>query len=306
MEIITDDIHIAIPPCVATIGCFDGVHRGHQFLISQVCREATQRGLSSALITFPVHPRQVMQTNYKPQLLSCLQQKTALLQTQPADYCVMLPFTRELSMLSAYEFMKLLHERYRVKVLVIGYDHRFGHNRSEDFEDYCRYGQEMEMEIIRAQALEEDGWSISSSAIRNLLKNGNVEQANHFLGYRYYLDGIVVDGYKVGRKLGFPTANLQPSCPDKLIPEEGVYAIYAYVNGRRYAGMLNIGHRPTVKNGTDLSIEAHILNFSDNIYNRYLRIEFMHFIRPEQKFDNLEALTGQLQKDKETVSKLLP
>lgn len=306
MEIITDDIHIAIPPCVATIGCFDGVHRGHQFLISQVCREATQRGLSSALITFPVHPRQVMQTNYKPQLLSCLQQKTALLQTQPADYCVMLPFTRELSMLSAYEFMKLLHERYRVKVLVIGYDHRFGHNRSEDFEDYCRYGLEMEMEIIRAQALEEDGWSISSSAIRNLLKNGNVEQANHFLGYRYYLDGIVVDGYKVGRKLGFPTANLQPSCPDKLIPEEGVYAIYAYVNGRRYAGMLNIGHRPTVKNGTDLSIEAHILNFSDNIYNRYLRIEFMHFIRPEQKFDNLEALTGQLQKDKETVSKLLP
>lgn len=306
MEIITDDIHIAIPPCAATIGCFDGVHRGHRFLISQVCREATQRGLSSALITFPVHPRQVMQTNYKPQLLSCLQQKTALLQTQPADYCVMLPFTRELSMLSAYEFMKLLHERYRVKVLVIGYDHRFGHNRSEDFEDYCRYGLELGMEIIRTQALEEDGWSISSSAIRNLLKNGNVEQANHFLGYRYYLDGIVVDGYKVGRKLGFPTANLQPSCPDKLIPEEGVYAIYAYVNGRRYAGMLNIGHRPTVKNGTDLSIEAHILNFSDNIYNRYLRIEFMHFIRPEQKFDNLEALTGQLQKDKETVSRLLP
>lgn len=306
MEIITDDIQIAIPPCAATIGCFDGVHRGHRYLIGQVCQEAAQRGLSSVLITFPVHPRQVMQSDYRPQLLSCLQQKTDLLQQQPADYCIMLPFTHELSMLSAYEFMRLLRDRYQVKVLVIGYDHRFGHNRSEGFEDYCRYGRELGMEIVHAQALVEDELSISSSTIRNLLKQGDVERANHFLGYRYYLDGVVVDGYKVGRTLGFPTANLQPSCPDKLIPAEGVYAVYAYVKGRRYAGMLNIGHRPTVDNGDDLSIEAHILDFSDNIYNRYLRIEFMHFIRPEQKFGNLEALRAQLRNDRETVARLLP
>lgn len=305
MEIITDDIQIAIPPCAATIGCFDGVHRGHRYLIGQVCQEAAQRGLSSVLITFPVHPRQVMQSDYRPQLLSCLQQKTDLLQQQPADYCIMLPFTRELSMLSAYEFMRLLRDRYQVKVLVIGYDHRFGHNRSEGFEDYCRYGRELGMEIVHARALVEDELSISSSTIRNLLKQGDVERANHFLGYRYYLDGVVVDGYKVGRTLGFPTANLQPSCPDKLIPAEGVYAVYAYVKGRRYAGMLNIGHRPTVNNGDDLSIEAHILDFSDNIYNRYLRIEFMHFIRPEQKFGNLEALRAQLRNDRETVARLL-
>lgn len=305
MEIITDDIQIAIPPCAATIGCFDGVHRGHRYLIGQVCQEAAQRGLSSVLITFPVHPRQVMQSDYRPQLLSCLQQKTDLLQQQPADYCIMLPFTRELSMLSAYEFMQLLRDRYQVKVLVIGYDHRFGHNRSEGFEDYCRYGRELGMEIVHARALVEDELSISSSTIRNLLKQGEVERANHFLGYRYYLDGVVVDGYKVGRTLGFPTANLQPSCPDKLIPAEGVYAVYAYVKGRRYAGMLNIGHRPTVDNGNDLSIEAHILDFSDNIYNRYLRIEFMHFIRPEQKFGNLEALRAQLRNDRETVARLL-
>lgn len=306
MEIITGDIQIAIPPCAATIGCFDGVHRGHRYLIGQVCQEAAQRGLSSVLITFPVHPRQVMQSDYRPQLLSCLQQKTDLLQQQPADYCIMLPFTRELSMLSAYEFMRLLRDRYQVKVLVIGYDHRFGHNRSEGFEDYCRYGRELGMEIVHARALVEDELSISSSTIRNLLKLGEVERANHFLGYRYYLDGVVVDGYKVGRTLGFPTANLQPSCPDKLIPAEGVYAVYAYVKGRRYAGMLNIGHRPTVDNGDDLSIEAHILDFSDNIYNRYLRIEFMHFIRPEQKFGNLEALRAQLRNDRETVARLLP
>lgn len=306
MEIITDDIQIAIPPCAATIGCFDGVHRGHRYLIGQVCQEAAQRGLSSVLITFPVHPRQVMQSDYRPQLLSCLQQKTDLLQQQPADYCIMLPFTRELSMLSAYEFMRLLRDRYQVKVLVIGYDHRFGHNRSEGFEDYCRYGRELGMEIVHARALVEDELSISSSTIRNLLKQGEVERANHFLGYRYYLDGVVVGGYKVGRTLGFPTANLQPSCPDKLIPAEGVYAVYAYVKGRRYAGMLNIGHRPTVDNGNNLSIEAHILDFSDNIYNRYLRIEFMHFIRPEQKFGNLEALRAQLRNDRETVARLLP
>lgn len=306
MEIITDDIQIAIPPCAATIGCFDGVHRGHRYLIGQVCQEAAQRGLSSVLITFPVHPRQVMQSDYRPQLLSCLQQKTDLLQQQPADYCIMLPFTRELSMLSAYEFMRLLRDRYQVKVLVIGYDHRFGHNRSEGFEDYCRYGRELGMEIVHARALVEDELSISSSTIRNLLKQGEVERANHFLGYRYYLDGVVVGGYKVGRTLGFPTANLQPSCPDKLIPAEGVYAVYAYVKGRRYAGMLNIGHRPTVDNGNNLSIEAHILDFSDNIYNRYLRIEFMHFIRPEQKFGNLKALRVQLRNDRETVARLLP
>lgn len=306
MEIITDDIQIAIPPCAATIGCFDGVHRGHRYLIGQVCQEAAQRGLSSVLITFPVHPRQVMQSDYRPQLLSCLQQKTDLLQQQPADYCIMLPFTRELSMLSAYEFMQLLRDRYQVKVLVIGYDHRFGHNRSEGFDDYCRYGRELGMEIVHARALVEDELSISSSTIRNLLKQGEVERANHFLGYRYYLDGVVVGGYKVGRTLGFPTANLQPSCPDKLIPAEGVYAVYAYVKGRRYAGMLNIGHRPTVDNGNNLSIEAHILDFSDNIYNRYLRIEFMHFIRPEQKFGNLEALRAQLRNDRETVARLLP
>ena len=131
--------------------------------------------------------------------------------------------------------MELLHARFNVQALVIGYDHRFGHNRSEGFEDYCCYGKELGMEVIHAQALEEDGLSISSSLIRNLLKEGDVVRANRYLGYRYYLDGQVVSGYQVGRKLGFPTANLQPSCPDKLVPKEGVYAVYAYVEGKRYA-----------------------------------------------------------------------
>lgn len=305
MKIITDEISQPLPPCVATIGCFDGLHRGHRYLIEQVCEEALRRNLPSALITFPVHPRQVMQSYYRPQWLTCLPQKTALIQQTEADYCIMLPFTKELSMLSAREFMKLLREHFNVCVLVIGYDHRFGHNRSEGFEDYCRYGTELDIKVVRAEALIEKGISISSSVIRHALKEGDVIHANRYLGYRYYLDGTVVGGYKVGRKLGFPTANLLPSCPDKLIPREGVYAVYAYIDEVRYAGMLNIGHRPTVDNGSNLSIEVHILNFSGDIYNHHMRIEFIEFIRQEQKFDSLEKLIAQLNTDRETVSRLL-
>lgn len=305
MKIITDEIKQTLLPCVATIGCFDGLHRGHRFLIKQVCKEARQRNFHSALITFPVHPRQVMQSSYRPQWLTCLPQKAALIQQTEADYCIMLPFTKELSLLSAREFMQLLRERFNVRVLVIGYDHRFGHNRCEGFDDYCQYGKELGIEVIRAQALIEDGVSISSSVIRKVLKDGDIQHANHYLGYHYYLDGTVVDGYKVGRKLGFPTANLLPSCPDKLIPKEGVYAVYAYIDEVRYAGMLNIGHRPTVDNGSNLSIEVHILNFSGDIYNHHMRIEFIEFIRQEQKFDSLEKLIAQLNTDRETVSRLL-
>ena len=305
MKIITDEIKQTLLPCVATIGCFDGLHRGHRFLIKQVCKEARQRNFHSALITFPVHPRQVMQSSYRPQWLTCLPQKTALIQQTEADYCIMLPFTKGLSLLSAREFMQLLRERFNVRVLVIGYDHRFGHNRCEGFDDYCQYGKELGIEVIRAQALIEDGVSISSSVIRKVLKDGDIQHANHYLGYHYYLDGTVVDGYKVGRKLGFPTANLLPSCPDKLIPKEGVYAVYAYIDEVRYAGMLNIGHRPTVDNGSNLSIEVHILNFSGDIYNHHMRIEFIEFIRQEQKFDSLEKLIAQLNTDRETVSRLL-
>lgn len=306
MQIITDDISTqSFPPCAATIGCFDGVHRGHQYLLEQIETIARQEGLSTALITFPVHPRQVMQSDYQPQLLSCLPQKTSLIQQLHGDYCIMLPFTRELSRLTAREFMQFLNQKYNVRTLVIGYDHRFGHNRSEGFEDYCRYGEELGMKVVQAHALTDEGISISSSVIRNLLKEGNIPQANHYLGYSYYLDGTIVDGYKVGRKLGFPTANLLPSCPDKLIPAEGVYAVYAYIEGQRYKGMLNIGHRPTVHNGTDLSIEVHILDFSDDIYHKQMRIEFIHFVRREKSFPNLNALIEQLTQDKKTVSDLL-
>lgn len=306
MKIITDTLHVpSFPSLVATIGCFDGMHRGHNYLINQVCSEAEQKGMKSALITFPIHPRQVIQTEYCPELLTCLPQKMEQMRQQRADYCILLSFTHELSLLSAREFMQLLRDKFHVQALLIGYDHRFGHNRSECFEDYVRYGAELGMEVIQAKALMEDGVSISSSIIRDLLKKGEVAKANHYLGYRYYLDGIVVDGYKVGRKLGFPTANLQPSCSEKLLPAHGVYAVHVYIDNRCYAGMLNIGHRPTLNNGDNVSIEVNILHFSDNIYQRQLKVEFVQYIRPERKFDSTEALVQQIETDREQVERLL-
>lgn len=305
MQILTPPYKDTFPPLVATIGCFDGVHRGHRFLIEQVCAEAARRKWSSALVTFPIHPRQVMQSSYCPELLSCLPQKTELLLQQSADYCLMLPFTRELSLLSAYEFMQQLHERFHIRVLVIGYDHRFGHNRSEGFDDYCRYGQELGMEVVQAQPLQMDGVSVSSSLIRELLRNGDIPRANRYLGYPYYLNGEVVDGYKIGRTLGFPTANLQPLCPEKLIPAHGVYAVRVYLNGVCHKGVMNIGHRPTLDNGSQTSIEVHILNFSENIYRHSLKVELIAFLRPEQKFPSTDELVRQMEKDRQQALELL-
>lgn len=305
MKVIQDINHPTLLPSVATIGFFDGVHRGHRFLINQVKEVAAQDGLCSSLITFPVHPRQVMQTTYRPQLLSSPQEKLELLETTEVDYCILLPFTHELSLLSAKEFMRMLRDQFNIRTLVIGYDHRFGHNRSEGFEDYCRYGEELDIYIVRARAYKDREDKISSSVIRQLLKEGNVSRAAQFLGYNYYLDGTVVDGYKVGRKIGFPTANLKVDCPDKLIPSEGVYAVYVYVEGRKWAGMLNIGHRPTINNGTDLSIEVNILNFSDNIYHKEMRMEFVKYLRPEEKYDTVEALIAQMHKDREEAAQIL-
>lgn len=305
MIFVSDISPTQLPPCVATIGCFDGVHRGHRYLIDQVCAEAKAQGLKSALVTFPTHPRQVMQPGQDFQWLSCLEEKQALIAQTEADYCILLPFTRELSTLSAREFMQLLRQRYQVRTLIIGYDHRFGHDRHEGFADYCLYGHELGIRVMQAKELEENGTAISSSLIRSLLTEGNIEQANHYLGYDYYIDGTVESGFQVGRTLGFPTANLLPSCPHKLIPRHGVYATYAHAGGQRYAAMLNIGQRPTLGNGTNITIEAHLIGFDGNLYGHRLRIEFKNFLREEQKFDSLESLVKQLERDKQNVLKSL-
>ncbi|WP_455585652.1 bifunctional riboflavin kinase/FAD synthetase [Bacteroides sp.] len=306
MQIISNISDVLSESSVATIGFFDGVHTGHRFLIEQVKQVAAARGMRSALITFPVHPRKVMRSDYHPELLNTQDEKIALLAETGVDYCIMLDFTPEISRLTAREFMKdVLKERYQIKALVIGYDHRFGHNRSEGFDDYCRYGEEIGMQVILARAYIYNSIHISSSVIRDYLHQGNVEMANRCLGYDYFLDGTVVGGYQVGRKIGFPTANLSVDDPDKLIPVDGVYAVHVTFDGQTYAGMLNIGHRPTLNNGMNRSIEVHILHFHSDIYDKFIRISFVQYLRSEMKFDGIDGLIAQLHKDEAAVETLL-
>jgi riboflavin kinase/FMN adenylyltransferase len=281
---------------VATIGFFDGVHSGHRFLLSQVREEAAARGLSTSVVTFPVSPSVVMRPEASVALLSTPFEKLELLDAAGVDTCILLPFTPQLAALTARQFMGLLKERYGVQALVIGYDHRFGHNRCEGFDDYVRYGREIGMEVI--QAREFDRAKVSSSAIRSLLAEGEVERANRLLGYPYYIEGIVTEGHRVGRRLGFPTANLLPDSPDKLVPAEGVYVVKATVDGTPYKGILNIGHRPTLHNGPERSIEVHLLHFEGDIYARPLRIDFLRFLRKEHRFDTVEELADQISRDK--------
>ena len=304
MNIIKDTHQQALTPSVATIGFFDGVHLGHRHLINQVKMAASLNGWCSSIITFPVHPRQVIQSDYQPSLLSSPEEKIELLASTGIDNCILLPFTRELSMLTAWEFMQLLYDKYKVRMLVIGYDHRFGHNRAETFEDYCRYGRELGIHIMQATAYTQEQDKVSSSVIRRALLSGEVYTAAKYLGYSYSLDGTVVDGYKVGRKIGFPTANLRVDFSNKLIPSIGVYAVRVQVAGQQWKGMLSIGYRPTLNNGNDLSIEVHILDFQGDIYNQKMRLEFIEFLRPEVKFDSVDELIAQMHQDKEETIKV--
>jgi riboflavin kinase/FMN adenylyltransferase len=308
MKIIHQSPPIPSPAaCAATIGFFDGVHKGHRFLIDQVKEIAANKNIHSAIITFPIHPRKVIDADYCPEMLTICNEKTKLLAETEIDYYIIHPFTTEIARLSAREFMAdILCKQYNVQTLVIGYDHRFGHNRSENFEDYSRYGKELGIEVFLAQVyICENKKNISSSMIRSLLNKGEVEKAAVYLGYDYFLTGIVVNGYQVGRHIGFPTANIYVENPDKLIPADGVYAVRVTINEKSHTGMLNIGQRPTLNNGTHRSIEVHIFHFHSDIYHCPIRISFVQRIRPEKKFNSIEQLTAQLHKDAALVESLL-
>lgn len=294
-------------PQVATIGFFDGVHRGHRYLIDQMITVATEAGMESMVITFDRHPRQVLHSDYLPQMLSTFEEKKALLENTPADHIEILTFDEQLAALSAHDFMKeVLRERLNVCKLVIGYDNRFGHNRSEGFEDYVRYGQELGIEVIQAMPLSEpDKEAISSSYIRACLLVGNVWGANEALGYAYSLTGRVIEGFHEGRKIGFPTANLNTDGIGKLVPASGVYAVHVQLENEQHLrlAMMNIGTRPTY-DGHMQTLEVHIFDFNGDIYGQQLRVVFDRRIRNEMKFSSPQELAIQLEKDKEEVRRI--
>lgn len=290
----------------ATIGFFDGVHLGHRFLINELKEVAQARHLPSAVITFPEHPRAVLQSDYQPKLLNSFEEKLDLLASTGVDYCIVLDFTVELSRLTAQEFISnILADNFHVGALLIGYDHRFGRDRKDGFEQYVAYGAACGMEVIKASPYDEGRTAVSSSEIRSLLANCRVEEAERLLTYPYQLRGTIVNGYKVGRKLGFPTANIQVDEPFKIIPGIGVYAVWVYLKDERYKGMLYIGDRPTLENGNNITLEVNILDFSGDIYNNEITVAFIYYVRGDVKFGSLEELKEQLGRDRETVDKLL-
>lgn len=290
-------------PTVATIGFFDGVHLGHRHLIGSVVGEARKLGLQSAVVTFDRHPRQVVQTDYVPQLLTTLDEKLRLLSTTGIDQAIVLPFDRQMASLSAHDFMRdILKKQLRVIRLVIGYDNRFGHGRTDGFAEYVEYGRELGIEVVGHEAFLPDGIRVSSSAIRRALADGGVGAACRMLGRPYRIEGKIVSGFQEGRKMGYPTANLRLESTTCLLPQNGVYAVRATIDEEETAhlGMTNIGLRPTF-GGERLTCETHLLDFTGDLYGHTLHLSFLERIRGERLFSSEEALARQLSDDEKTV-----
>jgi riboflavin kinase/FMN adenylyltransferase len=290
----------------ATVGFFDGVHAGHRFLIQELVSISQKKNLKSMVITFNSHPRKVLHDDFQPKLLTTSQEKKELLKSTGVDEIVFLDFDLPMSRLSAREFIhQILAEKLHVALLLTGHDHRFGHNRTDGFEEYVSFGNEAGIQVMKASRFSTPEFShISSSEIRNAIQAGDFIKANKLLSYPYTFSGYVIKGFQVGRKIGFPTANLRVTGNDKLLPESGVYAVSVEWKGVSYPAMMNIGNRPTLNNGSAHSIEVHIFDFSENIYHHHLKIRFIQKIRDEIKFCSVDDLISQLKKDKIIVEEL--
>ncbi len=316
---------------VACTGFFDGVHRGHRAVLDEVIRIASSKGCKSAVITFWPHPRAVLQQDaVRFRLLNSLEEKQKLLHSIGIDEVHILPFDREFARQTTEEFFrKYLKVKFAVRTLVVGYDHRVGSDLNQTQEEMFAIARNLGINPVRIEKFGEgdiedsnlkgtrdfradnlviakEKINISSTKIRECLENGKIEHANYMLGYRYQLEGVVVEGQRIGRTLGFPTANIKLYEPLKLLPSDGVYAVWVEAFGKTYRGITNIGTRPTVSFGNEKTIETHILDFDEDIYGLSLKIEFAGRLRNEQKFASLEELKLQLFKDRENSLEYLP
>lgn len=291
---------------VITIGTFDGVHSGHLAIIKQMQAEAKIVEGETIIITFHPHPRQIIKNGKEElSLLNTPEEKQQRLALSGIDHHVIIPFTEEFASLSAESYIDdFLVKYFRPSRIIIGHDHRFGKGRTGDYQLLEIKGQELGFSVVEIPAHVQDSVKISSTKIRGLLKEGAIEKANVFLSYPYLLSGVVIEGDKKGRTIGFPTANIKILEKDKLIPADGVYAVKIVVRGYFYKGMMNIGYRPTVS-GTLRSVEVHIFDFSEEIYGDIIQIMLYNFIRYEMKFPSLDALKIQLESDKQTAFHLL-
>ncbi len=284
---------------IVTIGTFDGVHIGHQKIIKELIDEAKSSNTKSVLLTFFPHPRMVLQKDVSIKLINTIDERAEHLEKLGLDYLIIHPFSKEFSRLTALDFVRdVLVNQLNTSKLIIGYDHHFGKNREGNIEQLTEYSHLYDFTVEEIPAQDIDEVSVSSTKVRKKLANGQLKAANNYLGYNFSLTGKVVDGKRLGTKIGFPTANIDVLEDYKLIPKTGVYIVKSIIDGTTVYGMMNIGNRPTV-NGTNETIEIHFFNFNSNIYNQNLTIELLYFLRDEQKFDSVNDLVIQLKKDKE-------
>jgi len=304
--LIDDSLSLKRP--VATIGIFDGVHKGHRFILDHLKAQAKAYGGETVVVTLWPHPRIVLNKElHEFKLLHTRQEKIRELEGNGIDHLVVVPFDKEIASLTACDFVqKYLVERLGVEVLLLGYDNRFGKDRKGDPDGLRMCAEKNRFRIEKLPEYQNSYGTVSSSNIRDSILKGDLESATNMLGYHYYLSGTIVEGNHIGRKMGFPTANIHPLDPNKLIPMNGVYAIRAELRGKTYKGMLNIGFRPTIDSAMAVkTVEAHLFGASGDFYDEEVVIHFVKRVRDEMRFSGLEALKQQLQRDKITVQNLL-
>lgn len=282
-----------------TIGTFDGVHFGHQKIIEKLVKEAKKANKKSVLLTFFPHPRMVLQKDVSLKLINTIEERAVLLEKTGLDYLIIHPFSKEFSKMSALEFVRdLLVNQLNISKLIIGYDHHFGKNREGNITQLTEYSHVYNFKVEEIPAQDIDSVSVSSTKVRRALTAGNLKTANNYLGYNFMLNGTVVNGKKLGGTIGYPTANIDIKETYKLIPKTGVYVVQSTIAKKIIFGMMNIGNRPTV-NGNHQTIEVHFFDFNQDLYHRNLNIELIYFLRDEQKFDTIDSLVHQLEKDEE-------
>jgi riboflavin kinase/FMN adenylyltransferase len=284
---------------IITLGTFDGVHLGHQAIFKKLV-SATENGTyESFVLTFYPHPRMVLNQEGAMHLLNTIEEKTILLEKFGIDHLIVHPFDDAFSKLSAEAFVKnILVDQLNIHKIIIGYDHRFGENRSANITDLIHFGKQYNFEVEQINAEEINEITVSSTKIRTALLDGAIELANQYLGYDYFFSGTVMKGKQLGRTIGFPTANIKLSETYKLIPKNGVYIVYSTLNNKRVYGMMNIGHNPTVGENNK-TIEVHYFDVNEDLYDKIITVAFLKFIRTEEKFDSIDALKIQLNKDQE-------
>jgi riboflavin kinase/FMN adenylyltransferase len=286
---------------ILTLGTFDGVHIGHKKILKKVIQGTANEKYESLVLTFFPHPRMVLQEDSGLQLLNTIDEKIDLLAEIGLENLVIHPFDETFSRLTAEDFVKtILVDRFHIQKIIIGYDHRFGRNRTADIDDLIAFGKKYNFEVEQISVQEINEISVSSTKIRNALLEGNMTLANDYLGYAYFLTGTVVKGKQLGRTINFPTANLNIKENYKLIPQNGVYIVESTINQKTVFGMMNIGFNPTVK-GQNQSIEIHYFDFDADLYEQKIRVSILQRIRSEQKFESVDLLKAQLEKDKKSA-----